>query len=340
MRLCLALLALLAGALALGLGCAGARPSPARPSLTHPSPARPSPARPALPLVDASEGCARFWERLERGGADEGVKAFREELLAPHPDLYTPEVLGLPGDKPLDEALRERFEQFGTKFRPAPPRVAEVARALPAALAQADVSFRQTFPDFTPREPVYVVCSLGAFDGGTRAVKGHSALLFGPDVIAALRPPGFDLRPFLAHELFHVYHEQLHPHAPGTILWGLWKEGLATEVSAALNPGATHEELSVPDDLIAKTKPLLPRLGRALLEHLDDGSDSKHYGYFFYGPLDRTDVPARNGYVIGWTIAASLARTRSLSALAHATPREIRPPIVEALTALGPPPPP
>ena len=38
----------------------------------------------------------------------------------------------------------------------------------------------------------------------------------------------------------------------------LWEEGLATYVSAALNPGATHDEISVPDALIAEATPGSP----------------------------------------------------------------------------------
>jgi hypothetical protein len=222
------------------------------------------------------------------------------------------------------------------RMRPDPARVEEVRRTLEADLADAAVQFRKTFPDFVAKRPVALVCSLGAFDGGTRKVEGASMLLFGPDVIAAIRPRGFNLRPFLEHELFHVHQENLHPDAPENVAESLWEEGLATYVSDALNPGATNDELSVPSALIAETTPRLPELSRRLLAHLDDPADGPVYKQFFYGSTEKgLEVPPRSGYVIGWQIARDLGKSRSLAQLAQMAPAQSRVEIERALHTLA-----
>jgi len=285
-----------------------------------------------LRVIDAAEGCAEFWRRVPGSSPEQQARAFEELLRAPHPTLYTAKVLGLA--EPLPASVPERLKK-AARFMPEPARVDEVRRALASDLEGAALQFRRTFPGFVSRRPVAMVCSLGAFDGGTREVEGSEMLLLGPDVIAAIRPRGFDLQPFLEHELFHVHHANLHPSAPETIGWALWEEGLATYLSAALNPGATHDEISVPDSLIEKATPRIPELSRQLLEHLDEPAEGKTYGLFFLGPNDRTDVPARNGYLIGWRIAQALGRTRSLAQLAALSPAEARVEVERALRTMA-----
>jgi hypothetical protein len=281
--------------------------------------------------VDATEGCTEFWTAARSASPEGRVELFDRLLRQRHPDLYTAQVLTLPTDRPLLEALGDRFRRIGTRFDPSPARVEQVRAALPADLRAAVAEFRRTFPDFALRRPVYVMCSMGAFDGAVREVNGKATLLFGPDTIAGFRPPGFNLRPFLEHELFHVHHGLLHPDAPETLGWNLWEEGLATYVSDVLNPGATHDEISVSDDLIYRATPMIPELSRKLLAHLDDPAEGDLYGSFFLGPLDRTDVPARNGYLIGWRIAQELGRTRSLAELARLTPAQARSEVARVL---------
>ena len=289
-----------------------------------------------LRVLDAAGGCAEFWRRVPGAPPEQLARAFEELLRAPHPTLYTTAVLGL--DEPLSKSVPERLAKLPARFRPDPARVEEVHHALDADLQDAAVQFRKTFPGFASRRPVSVVCSLGAFDGGTRQVEGASMLLFGPDVIAAIRPRGFKLRPFLEHELFHVHHEALHPDAPETVGTSLWEEGLATYVSAALNPGATHDEISVPDALIAETTPRLAELAGRLLGHLDDPDSGPVYRQFFYGSTEKTpEVPPRSGYVLGWRIAEDAGKTRSLAQLAAMTPAESRAIVEQRLRTLAQP---
>lgn len=272
-----------------------------------------------LRVIDAAEGCAEFWRRVPGASPEQQARAFEELLRAPHPTLYTSKVLGM--TEPLSASVPEGLRK-AVRFRPEPARVDEVRRTLEADLRDAAVQFRKTFPGFVSRRPVALVCSLGSFDGGTRDVEGVERLLFGPDVIAAIRPRGFNLRPFLEHELFHVHHANLHPDAPETVAAALWEEGLATYVSAALNPGATQDEISVPDALVAQATPRIPELSRRLLAHLDDPSGGPAYRQFFFGSTEPAEVPPRSGYLIGWRIAETLGKTRSLAQLAALPPAE------------------
>jgi len=283
-------------------------------------------------VVDAAEGCAEFWRRAPGATPEEQARLFETLLRAPHPTLYTPKVLGLP--EPLSASVPERLRK-AARMRPDPARVEEVRRTLAADLADAAVQFRRTFPDLAFHRPVTVVCSLGSFDGGTRQVEGAQMLLFGPDVIAAIRPRGFSLRPFLEHELFHVHHANLHPDAPETVGQDLWEEGLATYVSAVLNPGATHDEISVPDALIAQATPRISELSRRLLAHLDDPDEGPVYKEFFLGSTEPADIPPRSGYLVGWRIAEALGKTRSLATLARMTPAESRIEVERALRRLA-----
>jgi hypothetical protein len=290
-----------------------------------------------LEIIDAAENCSEFYRQTAGATPEQQAQAFEKFLRAPHPTLYTSKVLLL--TEPFSHSVPEQLEK-AARFRPDPTRVEEVRRTLDADLQDAAVQFRKTFPDFTSKRPVAVVCSLGGFDGGTREVEGAQMLLFGPDVIAAIRPRGFKLRPFLEHELFHVHHGNLHPDAPETVGWQLWEEGLATYVSAALNPGATADEVSVSDALVAEATPRLPELSRRLLAHLDDPDSSKTYAEFFLGSLEKADVPLRSGYLIGWRIAEALGRTRSLAELARMSPAQVRVEVESALHEMARQPPP
>ena len=288
-----------------------------------------------LHVVDAAENCAEFWRGVPGASPETQTRAFEELLRAPHPTLYTAAVLGL--EQPFSSSVPDRLTRFA-RMRPDPARVEEVRRTLEADLADAAVQFRKTFPDFVAKSSVALVCSLGGFDGGIREVEGAQMLLFGPDVIAAIRPRGFNLRPFLEHELFHVHQANLHPNAPENVAESLWEEGLATYDSDALNPGATNDELSVPDALIAETTPRIPDLSRRLLAHLDDPEGGPVYKQFFYGSTEKvTEVPPRSGYVIGWRIARELGKTRSLAQLARMSPAESRTEIERALHRLAQP---
>jgi hypothetical protein len=152
------------------------------------------------------------------------------------------------------------------------PRIADFLRGVPANIAamrklndslEGDLplylnDFQKAFPDFGCQNPIYLLVSLGAFDGGVRSVNDSPALLFGVDVIARIHSQD-ELGALFDHELFHMYHRQITGMGGGRgdpLYRALWEEGLATYVSGVLNPRVGESAiLDGPEDLAARAKP-------------------------------------------------------------------------------------
>ena len=150
-----------------------------------------------------------------------------------------------------DSAIIQSFEQFpGIR-----DHFTAVTSGFARLLAPAYDSFARAFPDLRPIGPIYIVHSIGEFDGGTRKVSGQSRLVFGADVMAQVHHFA-DETPFFQHELFHVYHAQFFSDCEET--WcALWSEGLAVLVAQRLNPRATDAEL-----LLTSPQPIRPEVDR------------------------------------------------------------------------------
>jgi hypothetical protein len=182
--------------------------------------------------------------------------------------------------------------------------------------------------------PVYLVNSLGEFDGGTRELGGRPVLLFGADVIARLHM-AHDIQPFFHHELFHLYHQRHFPECP-QVWCGLWTEGLAVYVAKSLNPKATDEEL-----LLTQPEPLRPAIDKnrdlavcAVVAQLDS-QDEKVMGALFSDGRIRPELPPRFGYYVGYLAAGEMGRSHSLKQLAAMKPAQVRPALEAALRRLA-----
>jgi len=281
--------------------------------------------KPTYTVKDLTPTFWRFWDEARGKPQAEQLRLLREHVVATHPDVYTAEVLTLDTTLPLDEALAQRWPRF-LAFA---GKHLDTARGLSASLKEElpryEDRFRRTFPDLAYTGEVYFVASLGAFDGGTRQVKGRTALLFGVDVIAAIYGEKADLEAFFDHELFHLYHEQFpDPELEDTLARALWKEGLATYVAGTLNPETPESLLfGLPVDLPERARATLPQLARELRARLDSKSP-EDYKTFFLGHSQRKDIPARSGYYVGYLVARELGRTRSLPELARLQGRPLR----------------
>ncbi len=281
--------------------------------------------KPTYTVKDLTPTFWRFWDEARGKPQAEQLRLLREHVVATHPDVYTAEVLTLDTTLPLDEALAQRWPRF-LAFA---GKHLDTARGLSAALKEElpryEERFRRTFPDLAYTGEVYFVASLGAFDGGTRQVKGRTALLFGVDVIAAVYGEKADLEAFFDHELFHLYHEQFpDPELEDTLARALWKEGLATYVAGTLNPETPESLLfGLPVDLPERARATLPQLARELRTRLDSKSP-EDYKTFFLGHSQRKDIPARSGYYVGYLVARELGRTHSLPELARLQGRPLR----------------
>ena len=186
-----------------------------------------------------------------------------------------------------------------------------LARKLPGALARFDTAF----PDNRWRGDIYVMVSLGCFDGRAQTIGGKPAMLLGPDVIA--RTGNSEPTVLLTHELFHLYHRQFFAPKGGPLWASLWTEGLATHASAVLSPGASLEALLLPRAMTEAVDRDRARLVADLTRHLDESGSRAETLYFRTD--DRTEpVPPRAGYYLGLLAARRLAaRGHSVATMAH-----------------------
>jgi uncharacterized protein YjaZ len=126
---------------------------------------------------------------------------------------------------------------------------------------------------------------------------------------------------FFTHELFHRYNYRVAGFSddPGDRqpIWRtLWAEGLATYVSAELNPGRPLSDAMIfPPDLAERAAPQIKRLARALR---DNGAPNPRlYARYFELSDAKDGIPPRAGYYVGYRVASLAAREYSLYQLAH-----------------------
>ena len=275
-------------------------------------PAQPTSACAATDLMPAFW---TYWDAAKGLPREEQVRLFQERVMGAHPAVYAGVFSTAP--KPIPQIVGDSLE----KMPAVETGMRELSRSLSEELPRQIARFREAFPKFRCGEPVYLLFSAGAFDGATRDVSGKDALMFGLDVIASLKEP---LGPLFTHELFHVYHAERIPKPPETFSWNMWEEGLASYVSAKLNPGEPACCLPAAPPIDAA----LPRIVAGALERLDS-EKPEDYRPYFLGGENSLGLPQRSGYVLGYRIAAEAGKTRSLEQLAELDPAEVRK-IIEA----------
>jgi hypothetical protein len=195
-------------------------------------------------------------------------------------------------------------------------------------------SFEQNFGPVPYQQPVYLLVSLGEFDGATRSLPQGEVLLFGADMIAKYHEKN-DVTPFFHHELFHIYHSPRFSECD-KVWCSLWSEGLATQVAASLNPKATDAEL-----LLTLPEPIRPEVEKdrkpavcAVWQRLDSDKDEDKRALFSFQRLG-PGVPPRAGYLIGQWVAADLGKTRSLKQLADMNGEALRAEIESSLRRMA-----
>lgn len=263
-------------------------------------------------VVDLATPYASFWDETRELPAAERVAAFKARFNTLLPGFFTAGRVGWVTDEQYDAVIAHSLEKFPSIRE----RYTATTRDFAALLSPAYESFVKGFPDLRPIGPIYIVHSLGEFDGGTRQVSGVTRLMFGADVIAQLHDFP-DERPFFHHELFHVYHAQFFQECE-QVWCALWSEGLATFAAKRLDPGATDAEL-----LLSSPRPIRPEVERnpkaAICETVKrlDSKETADYGSLFSGGPALEGLPPRVGYFVGYRVAEEAARGRSLSELAH-----------------------
>lgn len=288
----------------------------------------------ACPIVDIT---GMVWPVVEASATQspsEQASAFRSGPIDAYPTLFAESVLGSGSAATLDgDAVRtlarlrdHRDEVLGTAHR--------LREILPAASRR----FANAFPDFRCDFPIYLTVSLGHFDGAGRVVGGRPALVFGVDAIGESED---QLPVFVAHELFHRYHFQVAGFSddPGErqAIWrSLWAEGLATYVSARLNPDRPlSDALIYPADLQERGTPLMAQMARDLLRN--DKPDKALYRTYFLADARDGPIPPRAGYLVGYKVAEMLESRYGLAGLAHLKGKKLKDEIDRCLKDLAGP---
>ena len=284
-------------------------------------------AKPAPRLVVLTRAFTQFYDATTHVPEAERIKRFRTQFATVLPGFYAPRQRTEAGyEKQIAFSLKT-FPEIRTKYE-------QVARKFPNAFAQGQQSFRRSFPDYRLKVPVYLLHSLNEMDGGTRELDGNVVGIFGADVIARIHSPA-TLKPFLDHELFHLYHQRFFPDCDA--LWcSLWQEGLAVYVAAKLNPGATDEGL-----LLTQPRPIRrevePRLKEAMcgLNGKLESTKQEDYAPFFFGRVNDGPFPPRYGYLLGYLLVSKIGEHMTLEQLAKLPPDKVKPALVAALATYG-----
>lgn len=282
-----------------------------------------------LKLVDLTDDFAQVWAATANLPDAERPGAFKARFATILPGFY---------DHRRGSGTEARYDAFllrGLKAYPDQKAgIAAVSARFGSMIAPTQAAFEQRFGPMTGYRPIYLVDSLGEFDGGTRDLPGGSVLMFGADMIAKLHMT-HDIQPFFHHELFHLYHQR--HFAECEAIWcGIWAEGLAVHVARSLNPKATDEEL-----LLTQPEPLRAAVEKnrtlaicTVVAQLDSTDGKVANALFSNGRLS-PDLPPRFGYYVGYLAAGEMGRTHSLKALAAMPPAQVRPQLEATLRRLG-----
>lgn len=282
-------------------------------------------------LIDTIPQFEAAWAATETLPDDQRGPAFEAAFAKTLPGFYDAARFETQKGK---DAYRARLLRILKAFPQDRAAIDDVSHRFNAMFAPTLKTFEARFGPMRGYAPIYLVDSLGEFDGGTRDLPQGNRLLFGADVIARIHR-GHDIQPFFHHELFHILHQRsLGECKP---LWcDLWKEGLAVYVASQLNPAATDEEL-----LLTLPEPIRPAVDAhraeavcAVTARLDSTDDQDEAPLFTFHRLN-PDLPPRFGYYIGFLIAQDLGKTRSLEQLAALNAAQAKPLVAAALHRLA-----
>jgi hypothetical protein len=262
-----------------------------------------APAQP-LNLKTLTEKFAEFAANTTQMPRKDRIALFRQTFDTLFPGFYEPR-----GRKDYDAMVGKALDDF--------PHIQaayhQVETIFPSALAAAVQKFRVYFPDFDSPEPIWFVHSLGEMDGGTRQIHGHTAIVFGADMIA--KYDANRIQPFLDHELLHVENDRYF--ADCDPLWcSLWKEGLAVYAASKINPGATDQELMLTEptpmrSALERNWPGVLCLTQAKLDSLASGDNHD----FFFLDGKAPEMPVRFGYYVGYQILRHAGSTNTLPSM-------------------------
>lgn len=285
---------------------------------------------PAMKVHDLASGFTTVFDRNAGKTEQEFVRDFKATVASRFPGFYGARRFdGQRSEAQREADLAKAWAEFPAMREAYVKKVARFTRDLPAHIA----TFRRAFPDYPATTDIWFLHSLGEMDGGTRTIDGQRYFIFGADSMVKYHGNG-DEAAFFHHELFHDYHAM--DCKPRPIWASLWNEGLATYVAKQMNPSASNSELLLdfPPNLVADTR---KELGRALddLHGKLDSEDRLDYaGLFFGSGGDKTGLPPRRGYYLGYLVAEEVGKHMSMQRMAKLDCGAARTEVVTALERL------
>jgi len=282
-----------------------------------------------LRLVDLTGEFAATAETTAALPEAERAAAFKAHFATILPGFYS-ETLSKQTAERYDARLLARLKAWPDDRA----AVLETAQRFDGMFQPARKTFEARFGPMRGYPPIYLVHSLGAFDGGTRELQGRPVLLFGADMIARYHATG-EIQPFFHHELFHLYHSQFFQEC-GRVWCDLWSEGLAVYVARSLNPQATDDEL-----LLTQPEPIRGEVDAnrqaaicAVVARLDSADAEAGQALFSFKRLG-PGLPPRFGYYVGYLAAAEMGKTRTPQQMAEMKPAEVRVALEQALRGMA-----
>ena len=268
----------------------------------------------SLRFVDLTGAFDRSWSATMELPDDKRAAAFETDFAKILPGFYDPKRVA---ERMPEEKYQERLLQGLKTYPEKREGIQRVSREFSSLIGPSQRSFEKAFGPMRGYPPIYLVNSLGEFDGGTRDLPEGTRLMFGADMIAELyrdKP----IQPFFHHELFHLLHGRTFKDCE-QVWCSLWGEGLAVYVASRLNPSADDGAL-----LLSYPVPLRPfveshkQAAVCAVRARLDSTDPKDYSLLFLGAGEAlsAEFPARFGYYVGYLVAKDLGRTRSLRQLA------------------------
>jgi hypothetical protein len=249
-------------------------------------------------------------DRME--GTSDAVKANQfQDFIHAHPEVYQ-----RTGMFQVDSELLGRYLH---QIKPYLPIIRELDLETRKDLGPALADLHHLFPDFDPaKAKIELILSLFRFDGKVPH-DDTGTLLIGLDGLAKFYGPNAPLRVLLTHELFHLYHFQVNPLPRDldrlTLGRQVWQEGLATYVSQQLNPNAPLGSILLDPRLALEGPSYTVEVAREIAGKLESTDDADTAIYLLH--TSSNVRPSRLGYLIGFDIARSVAKTMPLEAMAR-----------------------
>ena len=286
-----------------------------------------------------------FWEIIDANPPLDSatrVTRFRHDIIDAYPELYGPIV-----------QVSQNFD-IGGYLEELQSLVPAMRELTPLTLEQINATIDLMNAQFGRMHDVtiYVAPSLFTSNGQVRIVNDRPVVMFGVDVQAyaenELLPASsrFDLRAYIAHELFHAHHYSVNSELrrqanslfdeknPAPLHVNLWIEGLATCVSMCIDGVDNVERALMSERLPGEVPPILAAAARELSGKLDSRSLDDTRDFFWLGG-ERKDLPPRSAYAIGALIADDVVTRRGLFAAAALSGDELRTEVGKALAKLS-----